>query len=249
MLCSGENPIIHIESIEYMTWSGGTFAVEPRPYSAIAFRMSGGATIHSGGKEYGVRSNEILYLPQNTAYTAEYTDTEMIAIHFVTARDDPEVEVYSFQNGEQLYKLFFRALTLWKKKEPGFAVYAMAQLYEIMAKLLENETEANLPQYFLKAVSFINTHYRENNISVDMICSAAGIGATVFRQLFREHYQKTPTEYITDLRLEYARVMISGGAPIETAAYESGFNDPKYFARVVKKRFGCTPRALKAYGK
>ncbi|MBQ3099216.1 MAG: AraC family transcriptional regulator [Kiritimatiellae bacterium] len=37
--------------------------------------------------------------------------------------------------------------------------------------------------------------------------------------------------------------------PIETAAYESGFNDPKYFARVVKSRFGCTPRALKAYGK
>jgi AraC-like DNA-binding protein len=36
---------------------------------------------------------------------------------------------------------------------------------------------------------------------------------------------------------------------IEDAACESGFNDPKYFARVVKKHFGCTPRDLKLYGK
>ena len=28
-----------------------------------------------------------------------------------------------------------------------------------------------------------------------------------------------------------------------------GFNDPEYFARVIKQQFGCTPRELKTYGK
>ena len=39
------------------------------------------------------------------------------------------------------------------------------------------------------------------------------------------------------------------GKAIELAAAESGFSDPKYFARVVKKHLGCTPRELKKYGK
>lgn len=249
MLCNGDNPILRIVGVEHMRWNGGTFKVAPRKYSALAFRISGSATINCGGNEYYINTNDILYLPQNMGYTANYTDTEMIVVHFVTMRDDSEIELYTFQNGEQIYKLLLRALALWENKEPGFDVYAMAQFYTVLGTILEKETKTNLPQYFLKAISFINTNYKNNNISVDMICAEYGIGATTFRQLFKKHYQKTPTEYITDLRLEYARNLISGGVPIENAAYESGFNDPKYFARVVKKRFGCTPRAFKVYGK
>lgn len=249
MLCNGDNPILRIVGVEHMQWEGGVFEVESREYSALAFRISGNATIGCGGKEYFVNTNDILYLPQNTGYTANYTNTEMIVVHFVTMQDDSEIELYTFQNGEQIYKLFLRALTLWENKELGFAVYAMAQFYTILGTILEKETKTNLPEHFLKAISFINCNYKNNNISVDMICTEVGIGATAFRQLFKKHYQKTPTEYITDLRLEYARNLISGGMPIENAAFESGFNDPKYFARVVKKRFGCTPRDLKVYGK
>ena len=249
MLYNGNNPILSIVGVEHMCWNEGTFNVEPREYSALAFRMSGSATIHCRSKEHCINSNDILYLPQKMGYTAQYTDTEMIVIHFVTAQDDGEIELYPFQNGEQLYKLFLRAHTLWEKKEPGFAVFAMAQLYTILGTLLESETKTNLPEHFLKAISFMNSNYKKNNMSVDMICAKAGISATSFRQLFKKYYQKTPVEYITELRLEYARNLISGGASIEVAAYESGFNDPKYFARVVKKYLGCTPRALKAYGK
>ena len=249
MLCNGDNPIIRIVGVEHMKWNGGTFTVEPRPHSALAFRMRGEAVIQSGGEEYRVQSNDIMYLPQNMGYTAEYTDTELIAIHFVAARDDSQVEVYSLQNGEQIYKLFLRARELWKNKQPGFSVYVMGQLYTILGSILAHKTETNLPPSFLKAVSFINANYKNNAISIPMICKEAGIGATVFRQLFRKHYQKTPTAYITDLRLEQARNLISGGMTIENAAWESGFTDPKYFARVVKKRFSCTPRDFKTYGK
>lgn len=249
MLYNGDNPVLQIIGVEHMRWNGGNFEVAPREYSALAFRINGTATISSGGNEYFVNTNDILYLPQNMGYTAKYTDTEMIVVHFVTMRDDSEIELYTFQNGEQIYKKFLQAHALWENKEPGFAVYAMAQLYTILGTILEKKTKTGLPQHFLKAISFINSNYKINSLNVDTICAEVGISATVFRQLFKKHYQKTPTEYITDLRLQYARNLISGGMPIENAAFDSGFNDPKYFARVVKKRFGCTPRAFKTYGK
>lgn len=249
MLYHGENPISEIIGVEHLRWNGGTFEVAPRKHAALAFRISGTATIGSGGREYFINTNDVLYLPQNIGYTAQYTDTEMIAIHFLTAQEDPRPEVYSFQNGEQLYRLFLQALDCWREKAPGHRVYTVSLLYAILGAINEQETAAGLPPPFLKAVSFINAHYKSNTLSAGQICKEAGIGATAFRRLFRQHYQKTPVEYITDLRLEHARRLIAGGMPIEQAAYESGFNDPKYFARVVRRRFGCTPRALKTYGK
>lgn len=248
MLYNGDNSILRIIGVEHMCWSGGVFEVKPREYSALAFRISGSATITSAEKEYRINANDILYLPQKTAYTADYTDTELIVVHFVTQQDDKEIEVYSFENSEQIYKMFLRLSSLWKNKETGYIVYSLAQVYAVLGTILEKETKTILPEPFIKAISFINCNYK-NNISVNAICAKVGISATVFRQLFKQHYQKTPMEYITDLRLEYARNLISNGTSIESAAYESGFNDPKYFARVVKKRLGCTPRAFRDYGK
>ena len=93
---------------------------------------------------------------ENPIANASYTDTEIIGIHFVTMHDDPDIKLYTFQNGEQLYKLFLQALAMWEEKRPGFAAYTMAQLYTILGALLENETKASLPVHFLKAVSVID---------------------------------------------------------------------------------------------
>ena len=173
----------------------------------------------------------------------------MLVIHFVASEKDSEPEIYSFQNTEPIYKLFLSALRLWDNKEPGFHVYVLSQLYMILGVILEKSTKRNLPGHFLNAISFINSNYRNGALSIDRICAEAGIGATQFRQLFKKYYQKTPTEYIMQLRLEYARNLISGGMTVEKAAYESGFNDSKYFARVVKRCLNCTPRELKNYGR
>lgn len=247
MLYDGKNPILHVTGVAHMCWKSGYYQVAPRPYSALAFRIRGTAEITSGGGEYYVNTNDILYLPQNMEYTVRYTDTEMIVIHFVTVRDDKEIELFSFENGETFYKAFLRAYHLWENKEAAFEVYIMAHLYAILGMVLEKQIRAALPPHFLKAVSYLNADFRNSSLSMGMICNDAGISETMFRRLFRTHYHKTPVEYITDLRLEYARNLIAGGMSVETAALESGFNDSKYFARVVKKRFGCTPRALREY--
>ena len=248
MLCNGENPILYVDTV-HTSFNDGAYTVAPRSFSSLAFRIRGSSAITCGGKEYHIAPNDIFYMPQHLAYTADYTDADIIAIHFVTANDDKEPEVYSFENTEGLYKLFMRAAALWENKEPGYPVYLMAQLYTILGTILAQNTISTLPPHFINAISFINANYKNNAINVDMICAEAGISATAFRSLFRKHYQKTPTQYVTELRLAYARNLISGGMTVENAACESGFNDPKYFARVVKKYFGCTPRDLKVYGK
>ena len=249
MLFEGNNPITDIVGVEQLRWGGGTFQVAPREYAGLAFRTKGTTVITVGEVEYYVNPNEVLYMPQNLAYRAKYTDTELLVIHFKTLQDDRSPEVYSVEDVGQLYQAFLRAHALWENKAGGYPMYILSEIYRILGLIGEKESKTNQPSCFLEAICYIHSHFKENNLSVDTICHSAGIGQTSFRLLFQKHYGKTPVEYITDLRLAYARNLIASGATVETAAYESGFNDPKYFARTVKKHLGCTPRQLRLYGK
>lgn len=249
MICECKNPVTQIVGVEHLTWKADTFHVLPRDYAGLAFRISGTATITVSGKSYMVNASDVLYLPQGVSYHAQYADTELFAIHFKTLTNDGEPEVYTFDNTEPIYKAFLKAHLLWQSKAPGFQAYVQAQLYSIFGLLHECKSSAELPASFLNAVCYINANYKKQDLSIDLICREATISATAFRQLFKKVYEKTPLEYITALRLEYARNLISGGMSVENAAYQSGFHDPKYFARVVKTHFGCTPRDLKRYGR
>lgn len=249
MLYEGTNPIVSVIGVENVFWNAETLDIAPREYSALAFRIKGEAIITNKGENFEINTNDILYLPQNMPYKAEYTDTEILVIHFKTLIDDKRIEVYTLKNCEEVYKLFMQAHNLWKNKELGYEVFEMSILYKILGKIFEGETKTKLPKHFLKAVSLINSKFTDSSISISQICKEVGIGETVFRQLFKTHFQKSPLRYITELRLEQARNLISCGVSIEMSAIESGFNDPKYFSRVVKKQFGCTPRELKVYGK
>jgi AraC-like DNA-binding protein len=215
----------------------------------VSFRRSGETKVTAGGETCTVSAGDLLYIPQNVDYTAEYTETETIIIHFVTQHDDGEIKVFSLKNPEKVRRLFDKANALWQEKSTGYYLRTFSLLYEIFGELLKNETDTVLPRNFLNAVAYINENFRDNTLYVEEICSRAQISQSAFRSLFKTHYRITPVDYIIELRLEYARQLIAEGVSVEKAAFESGFNDPKYFARTVKKRLGCTPREFKTYGK
>lgn len=244
-----ENHINEIISVDKITWEQQSCFVLPRYYSALAFRIKGEGFITYDGKQVFVGANDVLYLPQHIGYTAEYTDTDLIVIHFITDKSDCNAEVFSFDNVDKIYKLFLDALNVWNNKDIGYKISTLSILYNILATMYKQTQKHTLPKNFINAVSHINSNYKDANISIKKICEEVGISETYFRKLFAIHYKKKPINYINELRIEYARNLISCGVSIEKATYESGFNDPKYFARVVKKYYDCSPRELKLFGK
>lgn len=242
-----ENPILSIVGVEHMSWQSGYVTVNPRKYSALVFRISGNAIISADGKKYDIKPNGILYLPQNLGYTASYTDTEIIAFHFITSRNDSAPSVYSFNNTEKLYKIFFQAYNDWSKKHVGYKFNAISQLYSALSCIFELNAKESLPEYLINAISIMNSSFNSSDISVSEICRRVGVGETSLRRLFKKYYFKTPNEYIIDLRIDYAKSLILNGESVKSAALQSGFNDPKYFSRIVKKRLGITPCELTKY--
>lgn len=248
MIYDGNNRIISLINAEQLYWQPGSFDVKPRSVCALAFRIRGSADMICAGRHYVIDAGDILYMPQGLGYQVDYTQTEMFAFHFITEKNDPVPEVYSLQNRSRVHQLFMTAADLWRKKKLGYVNYCTAILYEILGEICAENMQSMMPAHFKRAVDYIHQHFREG-FTVEGLCKMTAISPTAFRQLFQTHYSMTPTEYIRNLRLEYARNLIAGGASVEQSALSCGISDPKYFARLIKQKYGCTPRQLRLYGK
>ncbi len=52
---------------------------------------------------------------------------------------------------------------------------------------------------------------------------------------------KTPVEFIRIVRLKRAAGLLERGMNVSQAAYETGFNNPKYFTKYFKEAFAMLP--------
>nr|WP_275436227.1 helix-turn-helix transcriptional regulator [Vibrio sp. Of14-4] len=58
---------------------------------------------------------------------------------------------------------------------------------------------------------------------------------------FKSATERTFTDYLTEVRLDYACRRLLNGQKVSDVAFECGFNDPSYFSRRFRHRFGVSP--------
>jgi AraC-like DNA-binding protein len=106
-----------------------------------------------------------------------------------------------------------------------------------------NKTEGTaIPFRDLRApIDYICQHFA-SNISVDSLAAACNISVSALERRFRKHLNKTPHEYINDVRLDTAQqILLETDKPIGAIALETGFSDHSHFSRSFTRKFGMTP--------
>ena len=92
-----------------------------------------------------------------------------------------------------------------------------------------------------KAVAYIDAHYAEN-ISIADIARESGYSESQFRRIFGRVISKSPNNYITTIRLNAARKLLTTTKKSVTEiAAEVGFFDQSHFTRAFKRERGITP--------
>ena len=117
-----------------------------------------------------------------------------------------------------------------------------ALLFKMLLLLSEKVQNRAYPALLTSAVAFIEAHFMED-LTVENISRYCSCSKTTLQQLFRKHLDKTPIQYLTDIRMRVAGQLIhEKHYPIKEIAFMCGFNNPLYFSNVFNKYFGCYPR-------
>lgn len=79
------------------------------------------------------------------------------------------------------------------------------------------------------------------NVSLDTLAHAAGIGPYHLCRVFRQETGLAPHAYQVQVRVRLAKTLLAQGIPISQAAADAGFADQAHFTRHFKRMYGVTP--------
>ena len=97
-----------------------------------------------------------------------------------------------------------------------------------------------------KARAYIDSHYRNKDLSLDEVSRTVDISPYYFSKIFKEETGRNFVEYVTDIRIGRAReLLLSSDMSMKEICGEVGYGDPNYFSRIFKKHAGVTPTEYK----
>ncbi len=120
---------------------------------------------------------------------------------------------------------------------------AYAEKMVSQAITIRDQNSGNKNRSILKtAVDFIESHYMEEEISLNTVANVANVSANHFSALFSQNMGQTFIEYLTSLRMNKAKELLRcTGMRSSEIAGEIGYKDAHYFSYLFKKTQGMTP--------
>lgn len=104
------------------------------------------------------------------------------------------------------------------------------------------ELSTDIYQRIVAAKVFIDENYHEA-IDLDQISQQAFLSRFHFHRIFTQVYKKTPHQYLTQTRLEAAKILLAKeGISITDVCNSIGFESLSSFSNLFRKQSGYSPQ-------
>jgi AraC-like DNA-binding protein len=132
------------------------------------------------------------------------------------------------------------------QKREGSTAAIWCQLVELLVFLTRISKQQQFSadprtSAFAGSIHFINNNFYRP-IKIEELAALANMSYRRYTEQFKRSTGKTVTQYLSELRVEYAKRIMLETEDILYAAFESGFGDLAHFYRVFKKSTGSTPK-------
>lgn len=93
-----------------------------------------------------------------------------------------------------------------------------------------------------KAIQFIQEHYTDSTLSVEMICQELNVSGAYFSTIFKRETGESFINYLTHVRMEAALDLLNNTKDkTYVIAGKVGYTEPNYFSYVFRKQYGMSP--------
>lgn len=86
-----------------------------------------------------------------------------------------------------------------------------------------------------------------DHLSISTLSNRVNLSPTRLRQLFKRETDRSPMQYLRDLRMQHAENLLrSTFLSVKQVAFVSGISDVSSFVREFKRRYGLAPSKFRA---
>jgi len=152
---------------------------------------------------------------------------------------------------EEMVGLYRKILEISNRERPGYQQLLSGILIHLVAYLFFREKDKNWrDKEVLDKIDKARLIIREKlntSIPPEEIATSLNMSYTWFRRMFRQYTGLAPAQYITQLKIQKAKEMLSvSNKTIKKIAIELGFESIDYFSTQFRKQTGQTPTQFRA---
>lgn len=120
------------------------------------------------------------------------------------------------------------------------------RIIDLTFRNLETARKTKINSHVKKAIQYMNMEYMKD-LSLEQVATEIGISPYYLSRLFKQESGKTFIEYLTEIRIAQAMLLLKGDTySIKELAEKVGYTNSTYFCKVFKKHTGKTIGAYKA---
>ncbi|MDP2336495.1 MAG: AraC family transcriptional regulator [Bacteroidota bacterium] len=155
---------------------------------------------------------------------------------------------------EEIVSLYKKILDVSNSERPGYQQLLSGMVIHLLAYLLYREKDKNWKdKEVLNKIDKARLIIRErinSPLSPEELAASLNMSYTWFRRMFRQYTGMAPAQYITQLKIQKAKELLSvSNKPIKEIAIELGFESIDYFSTSFKKHIQMTPGEFRNLGR
>lgn len=184
-----------------------------------------------------------LKLCETIKNTAEYSHLPVILLTAKATTSD-KIEGYNLGADEYITKPFSFEILV---SRIGYLLKLRNQFIKKYQKDLTIETKeqsiSSLDKKLLERTrNIVETNLTDTNFNVEMLSTMVGLSRVHLYKKLMALTGRPPVEFIRLIRLKKATDLLKNSElNISEIAYDTGFNDPRYFTKLFKREFGISP--------
>ncbi|WP_026523696.1 helix-turn-helix domain-containing protein [Butyrivibrio sp. MB2005] len=105
----------------------------------------------------------------------------------------------------------------------------------------EKENSGKSMQLVEKAKEFVDKQYSDKDMNVNSVANELNVNNSYLSRTFKQIYGIGMLEYINNVRLDNAEILMANGMTVKDAADKVGFTTPRPLIRCFREKHGTTP--------
>jgi AraC-like DNA-binding protein len=189
----------------------------------------------------------ITFMPAGLSYTHQQIDASEITAFSFNCDELADCKPFVFyprDNRNFLY-LFNHLHKTWCEDPVPSTVNIMTASYKILESIInasDIQLVSNSSGALYAAIKYMRQKFSNPKLSIRECADAAGISEIYLRQLFRKEIKISPSRYLSNFRIAFAKnLLASGYYSIMEIAARSGYSGSSYFCRIFRKETGLSP--------